>query len=159
MKIYELTASRAGVNKTSGTVRFKSVSATTVDQSNPITIPAAGTTNSFTKNLRLYCATAADTYIDNLRVYTDGTGFGTGITVNASNVNAGYAATTTTIAGGSDFFGYTSGSELDLDAYHTASVNATGFCGDILQLQMVVASTAVSGTKAAETVTFAYDEI
>ena len=161
MKIYELSASMAGTDKTSSTVRFKLADNTTVDSNNPITIPASGYTRSFSKQLRLYCATAPDTQIDNLRAYSDGTsGFGTGITTNGSNVGGTFSANASSaITNGTDLFEHTSGAPFNLDAVHTGAVTATGFCGDILKLQMVVASTASSGTKSAETLTFAYDEI
>lgn len=161
MKIYELSASMAGTDKTSGTVRFKNADDQTVDSNNPITIPSSGTVNSFTKNLRFYCATVPSQYIDNLQAYSDGANsYRPGISINASNINNNYSATRTSIVGGNDLFGYTSGAAMDLDQYHTASVNATGFCGDIMQMQMVVASIANSGTlNASETITFSYDEI
>ena len=161
MKIYELTASMAGTDKTGGTVRFKVADNQTVDTNDPVTIPSDASTNrSYSKQLRMYCATAPDTQIDNLQVYTDGGGFGTGITVNASNVGVTFSANATSaIANGVDFFTYTSGSALNLDAVDSTVITATGFGGDILKLQMEVASSASSGTLTAESVTFSYDEI
>ena len=161
MKIYELTASMAGTDKTDGTVRFKNADDQTVDTNNPITIPSDNyIAKSYTKQLRMYCATAPDTQIDNLQVYSDGAGFGTGITVNASNVGVSFSANATAeMTDGNDLFGFTSGAALNLDAVDSAVITATGFGGDILKLQMTVASTAGSGTLAAETITFSYDEI
>lgn len=161
MKIYELSASLAGTDKTSGTVRFKNANDATVDSNDPITIPSTGTVNSFIKNLRFYCATAPGQYIDNLQAYSDGSNsYRTGVTLNATNANGAFLAASSAIVGGNDLFGYTSGAPMDLDQYHTASVNATGFCGDIMQIQMVVASITNSGTlNASETITFSYDEI
>jgi len=66
---------------------------------------------------------------------------------------------TPAIADGTDLFAKTSVDPFDIDAVHTAAVTATGFFGDILKLQCVVASSATSGTKVAETLTYAYDEI
>lgn len=160
MEIFELTASQEGTDKTSGTVRFKLADDQTADNGNPMTIPSTGVyeTHSYTKNLRLYCATAADTYCDNLRVYSDGSdGFG-GVTVNASQISD-FFSNATTWERGTDFFTYTSAAPIDMDAFHTASVNATGWCGDIVLLQMLVSSIASPGTLTAETLTYAYDEI
>ena len=160
MKIFELTASLAGTDKTGGTVRFKLADNQTVDTSDPVTIPTSGVTRSYTKQLRLYCATPPDTQIDNLRVYTDGGGFGAGVVVNASNAGVTFSANATAeLTGGSDFFGYTSAAPLNLDAVETTAITATGFGGDILKLQLEATPSATSGTLTAETVTFAYDEI
>jgi len=160
MKIYELTASMAGTDKTSGTVRFKLADDQTVDSNNPITIPSSGVRRSYTKQLRMYCATAPDTQVDNLQVYTDGGGFGTGITVNASNVGITFAANATSaLSGGSDFFGYTSGAPMDLDSIDADPITAAGYGGDILKLQLEATPSATPGTLSAETVTFSYDEI
>ena len=154
-----MTASRAGVDKTSGTVRFKSANATTVDTNDPITIPSGPTeARSFSKIVRLYVATAPDTYIDNLRAYTDGSNsFGTGVSVEASNRGASFLeATRASIAGSSNLFSYTSGSPFDLDAVHATKVTGTGFCGDLMLMAMRVASSASPGTLSAETLTIAY---
>ena len=161
IKIYELSASMAGTDKTSSTVRFKRADNVTIDAVNPMTIPTVATNYSFTKHIRMFCATAPGTSIDNLQVYTDGTGFGTGITVNASNAGGTYTTATTGELSADifDLFTKVSGAAVDLDAVHTAAVTATGFMGDILHAQMGVTTTATSGTKTAETITWAYDEV
>ena len=162
IKIYELTALAAGTDKTGSTVRFKLGNDQTVDTNDPITIPSGNVSKrSYTKQLRMFCATAPDTSVDNLLVYTDKVnGFGTGISVNASNVGTTFAANATSdLTNGKDFFGFCAGTPLNMDAVDTTALTATGFGGDIVKLQMEVASTATSGTKTAETVTFSYDEV
>ena len=161
IKIYELSASMAGTDKTSSTIRFKLANNVTIDAVNPMTIPVAATNFSFTKHARMYCATAPGTSIDNLQVYTDGAGFGTGITVNASNHGGTFTANASLELSADifDLFTKVSGAAVDLDAVHTSAVTATGFMGDILCMQMGVTTTATSGTKTAETVTWVYDEI
>ena len=62
-------------------VRFKTADDATIDNNNPIPIPVAGTNYSYMKHLYLYCGTAPGTQVDNVRIYTDGGGFGAGITV------------------------------------------------------------------------------
>lgn len=161
MKIYELSALEAGTDKTASTVRFKLADDQTINNSDPITIPSSGGYGhpSYTKLLRFYCATAPSQKIDNLRAYSDGSNnFGASIEVVASVV-ATFAANATTWGGGADLFGYVSGTPLDLDGIDTASVNATGFCNDILKLQMKVYASAGPGALSAETLTFSYDEI
>lgn len=160
IEIHEMSATLTGTDKTSNTVRFKLADNATVDSNNPITIPSDNSTiGSFHKQIRLYCASAPDTQIDNLRLYTDGSGFGTGISVNATNVGVTWSANATDLLSGNDLFTYTSGSPMDIDATDSVALTATGYGGDIVKMQMTVASTASSGTLSAETITVAYDEI
>ena len=163
LKIYELSASRAGTDKTSATVRFKLADNATVDLNNPLTIPSSGSykTKSYSKHIRLYCATAPDTQIDNLRMYTDGTNsICASVDVYASNVGIRFDGNATGAAvQASDLFAFTSAAPMDIDAIHITAVTASGFNGDIIKLQMLVASDATSGAKPSDTITFAYDEI
>jgi hypothetical protein len=66
------------------------------------------------------------------------------------------------MSGGADLFGKTSGSPLDGDATDAGPfvpADVDTYIGDLIELQMTVASTATSGTLTAETLTLAYDEI
>lgn len=164
--IYEMTASDAGTNKTASTVRFKLSDNTTLDSNDPLTIPSGvDPTRSYWKQLRMYCASAPDTKIDNLQFYSDGSNdFGTGVSVNASNRgptpgNDIDSNATSELPDGTDLFSLTSGAPLNIDAIHTDDVTATGFFGDVVALQMEVASSAGSGALSAETITWSYDEI
>lgn len=160
IKVYEMSASLAGADKTSGTVRFKLADNSTVDTSNPIVIPADGSAYSFSKHLRLYCATAPDTQVDNLKAYPDAANnFGTGVSVVAENVGNTYTTNATTPVVASDLWVYSSVSPIDMDSTDASALVATGFGGDMLRLQMVVASTASPGALSTETLTWAYDEI
>lgn len=166
VQIHEMTTnSTTGVDKTSGTVRFKAVASTTsttADANNPLVIPAADTDWSYVKKLRAYMETAPGTNITNLRWYTDGSnGFGTGVSVNAKNIGTTFGTHyDTEMSGGSSVFGYTSGSPLDGDGTDAGPFTAdNAYFGDIVELQMAVASTASNGALSAETLTLAYDEI
>lgn len=168
IQIHEMTTdATTGVNKTSGTVRFKTVPSTTstaADSSNPLVVPGAGTAYSYVKKLRLYMEAPPNTNISNLRWYTDGAnGFGTGIGVTAKNIGTTFGTHyNTAMSGGSDLFGYTSGSPLDGDGTDTGPflpANDNSYFGDIIELQMSVASTASNGALSAESMTVAYDEI
>jgi len=162
IKVYELTASMAGTDKTSGTVRFKLADDQTVDANDPITIPSsATTTRSFHKGLRMYCATAPDTSLSGYAAYSDGSNtFGTGITVNASNTGVTFSANATSaLPNGTDLFAFTSGSPMALNVTDSSNQTATGFFGDLVKMQMNLASSASSGTLSAETVTMSYDEV
>jgi hypothetical protein len=158
VKIYEMTGASAGVDKTSGTVRFKSVDETSVDTANRLQIPAAGSIYSYTKQLRFYFNTGPSVDIQNLRAYSDGgNSFGPGIGVQY-DLGGSFAANINTNIAGTDLFTKTSGSPIDLDAINTGPHSGTGYKGDFLRCQMTVASTASPGTLTAETLTFAYDE-
>jgi hypothetical protein len=168
IQIHEMTTNATtGVDKTSGTVRFKAVASTTstaVDASNPLVVPAADTDWSFVKKLRPYMEAAPNTNISNLRWYTDGNnGFGTGIGVTAKNIGTTFGThNDTEMAAGTNLFSYTSGSPLDGDATDTSPfvpADDDSYVGDIIELQMSVASTAANGALTAETLTLAYDEI
>lgn len=164
-------------------IRFKTADDATIDSNNPVPIPAAGTNYSYWKQIYLKCDTAPDTQVDNIKFYTDGTGFGTGITLNVGNQfpthnsgsNAGYEVATGTggtsgdevvanhagITTVSSAFSYTSGSPLSGPTISEDSsiINAIGESTNYLVLQLAVINTATPGNKSNETLTFQYDEI
>lgn len=158
VQLQEITATDAGVDKTSGTVRFKSADETTVDTSNRLTIPAAGEDHSYTKQLRLYCSVAPAVDLQNVEAYSDGSNnFGTGVLVDY-DVHTAFQTQTDTDIAGTDLFTKTSGAKIDMDAYNPGPKTDTGYFGDVLRLQMGVASTASPGSLSTETLTFSYDE-
>jgi hypothetical protein len=168
IQIHELTTNAdTGVNKTAGTVRFKAVASTTstaVDANDPIVIPTSGTTYSYVKKLRAYMEAPPNTQVSNLRWYTDGSsGFGTGVSCTAKNIGTTFGTHyNTAMSGGASVFTYTSASALgavvtDTGPFVPADDNT--YIGDVLELQLAVASTATSGALNAETLTLAYDEI
>jgi hypothetical protein len=161
VQIHEMSAASTGVDKTSGTVRFKAADDATVDTNDRLQIPGAGSIYSYTKHLRFYFSTGPSVDIQNLRAYSDGSNtFGTGVTVGYDIPNAGngtFPNINTNIAG-TDLFTKTSGSPIDLDANNTGPHTGTGYKGDLLRMQMAIASTAAPGALSAETLTLAYDE-
>src|SRR2546427_8336717 len=66
-------------------VTLKTADDATIDTLNPIPIPAAGVNNSFWNSLYVLCSVAPNTQVNNLKIYTGGTGFGTGITTYIGN--------------------------------------------------------------------------
>lgn len=165
IQIHEMTINAdTGVDKTSGTVRFKAANNTTVDTNDPLVVPGAGSDYSYTKLLRLYMEAPPASSISNIRWYTDGAnGFGTGITVTIKNLGVTYAAQFDTLqSGGTDIFTYTSGSPLNgdgTDAGPFVPGDDNTHIGDLLEAQMAVASTASNGVLTAETLTAAWDEV
>jgi len=163
IQIHEMSALAAGVDKTSGNLRFKGADNSTVDTNNRLQIPASGTSYSYTKKLRAYMEAPPNTDIQNLRWYSDEeSGLGTGVGVTIKNLGNTFAANyNTAMSGGADLFGYTSGSPLDGDGVNTGPFLPAAdntYIGDLLELQMSVASTATPGTRLGETLTLAYDE-
>lgn len=157
-------------------IRFKQADDATIDSNNPMPIPAAGSEYSRWKQVYLYCATAPSTQVDNVKIYTDGGGFGTGITVNCgdgvqvknSGADTGYDVSDTNeimtnhtdVAAVTDFFTYTSGAPRTCTISEAGTIiNAIGETTDYIVLQMVVGSTASPGNLADETFTWQYDEI
>lgn len=156
--IYELTAAATGVDKTSGTVRFKSANETTVDTNNRLQIPSGATIYSYTKNLQFYFGTAPSVDIQNLRAYSSGSNtLGTGVDV-LYDTQTSFVTNTNASIGGTDIFTKTSGANINMATFNAGPYTGTGYKGDILRLQMSVANTAGSGAISPESITFAYDE-
>jgi hypothetical protein len=161
VQIHEMTAAAAGVDKTSGTIRFKAANDQTVDTNDRLQIPGAGSIYSYTKHVRFYFSSGPSVDIQNLRAYTDGSNtFGTGVTVGYDIPAAGLGTfpNIATNISGTDLFTKTSGAPIDMDGINTGPHTGTGYKGDHVRMQMAVASTAYPGALAAETMTFAYDE-
>jgi hypothetical protein len=164
IQIHEMSALSAGVDKTSGTVRFKDADNATVDTNNPLQVPSSGTNYSYTKKLRAYMEDPPGTNITNLRWYSDGAnGFGTGIGAQVKNIGVTWSANyKTQMSGGADLFGYATGSPLDGDGTDTGPfvpADDDSYIGDLIEFQMSVADTASNGALGGETLTLAYDEI
>jgi hypothetical protein len=164
VEIHEMSAADTGTDKTSGTIRFKDADNATVDTSDPVEVPAADTNYSYTKTIRAYLEDAPTVQVLNLRVYSDGSnGFGTGVGVSYKHVGVTFVAHyKTAMSGSADFFGKTSGSPIDMDATDAGPfvpADADTYIGDLLDLQLSVASTASNGQLTPETLTYAYDEV
>jgi hypothetical protein len=165
VQIHEMTAAAAGVDKTSGTIRFKAADDQTVDTNNRLQIPApTATIYSYTKHARFYLQSAPSVDIQNLRCYTDGAnGFDgasgyVGVQYNVPAAGLGTFPNINTNIAGTDLFTKTSGSPVDLDAINTGPHTGTGYKGDHIRMQMSVTDQASPGTLTAEPMTFAYDE-
>jgi len=164
-------------------VRFKTADDATIDAVNPIPIVAGQTKYSYWKHIYLKCATAPSVQVDNVKFYTDGGGFGTGITLNVGEqfpVKNAAASTGYEVAGGTpgdtgeevvanhggitsvvSAFSKTDVSPLVGPTISEAGniINAIGETTNYLVFQMVVIDTATPGDLADETLTFQYDEI
>lgn len=163
-------------------IRFKTADDATIDTNNPIPIPAAGTKYSYWKQIYLYCGTAPSTKVDNVKLYSDAAGFGTGITlkvgdefpVKTSVSDAGYEVATGTpgdtgdemvaahagLTGSTDMFTFTSAAPLSVTIGEASTqIDAIGETTNYVVMQMEVADTASPGDLTDETLTFRYDEV
>lgn len=143
---------------------------TTAGTNSPILIPTSGTNYSYWATFQLYIAAITGGTVNNIKWYTDGSsGLGTGITANVSAAATAYTQATGTqgatgtvlnntnypgVGTPSNAFAYTSASPLSV----AGSGNATGDVGNLVVLQLAIASTASQGVKPAETVTWRYDD-
>ena len=164
-------------------IRFKTNDNATIDTADPIPIVTGQTKRSYWKQIYIKCATAPSTKVDNIKFYTDGTGFGTGITlyvgeqfpVKNAAASTGYEVATGTpgdtgdemvaehasITSKVDAFTKTSGSPLTGPTISEEGniIDAIGETCNYLVLQMDVTDTASPGNLTDETLTFQYDEI
>ena len=170
--VQECTGAGAGSWATVTAAKFCTADDNNPGTTNPIPIPAAGTKYSYWKSHCLQF-TGAFTSITDIEIYTDGGGFGTGITCSVGTetiAEASYVQSTGTpgdtgtemvaghsgVTGKADLFGYTSGGTKSVDAGPYTS--ADDRCKHVV-LQLDVISTATSGELTPETITFQYDEV
>ena len=157
--------------------RFKDADDNTIDLNDPIPIPTSGTRHSRWKHFYIEVTVVPDTQIDAIKLFTDGTGFGTGITVrngdgvqaNTSAADAGYDVADVvdevmtnhdTISTSTDFFTFNSGAPRSVGITEAGAIlDAVGEESDYMVLQMEVLNTASPGDLADETITWEYDEI
>lgn len=157
IQIHEKTSATEGVDKTNGSVRFKSANETTVDDTNRIRIPESGQAFSFSKNLQLYMSVAPDYDITNIQVYPGETSNGmneNGVSVQYK-VNGTFTTPSNSSIAGTDLSTVTEASPISLGS---GPFTSTGYIGDHLLLQLIVANTATSGLKGGWELTFSYDE-
>jgi len=145
---------------TTGTITFCNTDSTNPGSSSPLVIPTAGLEYSYEKWTRLKVTVAPSVNISNLRFYTDGTDPWVANSVNTyGKAVASYTAPAlaTSTAGYSQIFSnYVVASPLSLG---TGTFTGTGEKGDHCVMMMTVGTAANPGQQAAETVTYAYDEI
>lgn len=144
-------------------MRFKLADNDTADTANAIPIPISGTNRSWIKQLKFKVTVTPANTINNLKVYTDGSnGLGTGVSVNVKTYLSGSYINPSIqgvggLSGTANLFGYIAGSPLATSG--SIDNPNTGTFGDIIAMQMAVASTATGGITPGETVTYEWDEI
>lgn len=128
-----------------------------------IPIPSAGTNYSWRKSFKLNVTVAPVGVVSNLRFFSDGTTWGTGITPYAKQ-KASYtqasATDNTALFDGTavDLTTYTSASPLTINA-GTVLTATTGYgTQDYLVIQIAGGTTVSAGTTSARTLTYRVDE-
>lgn len=163
-------------------VRFKTADNNTIDSNAKLVKPSAGNNYSYWKSIYLKCTVAPSVQIDNIKIYTDGTGYGTGITTNVgdetpvknSGASSGYVVATGTegtsgdelvannseISAVTDFFTYTDAAAKDVSISESGNViDDVDETSNYVILQIKLDNTVTSGQKSVETITFQYDEV
>jgi hypothetical protein len=129
-----------------------------------IPIPSSSTNYSWRKSFKLNVTATPTGTVANLRFFSDGSSWGTGITCYAKLKAAytqGSSSDNSALFDGTavDVTTYTSGSPLTITAGTVLSNPSTGYgTQDYLVLQVGGTSSAAAGTTAARTLTYRVDE-
>lgn len=152
------------------TNRMSTSDAVAPGTADPIPIPSSGTNYSYWVTTRLECVTTPPANgINNIKWYSDGTAFGTGLVCSGNTATAytqatGTQGTTGTVLNTTNYPSITA--PVDVTTFTSGSPKTvagslgatTGEFGDRFVYQLAVSSTAVVGTMAARTFTWSYDE-
>lgn len=169
------TVGGAPTDVTGAGCRFKLADNDTVDLNNPIPKPAASNTWSWRKSFRIKVTATPDGSISNLKWFTDGLSWGTGVTLRAhsrpvanyTQASASDESAVIATGGGSsvvDAATLTSGAYLSMNSGGTILSNpSTGYgTQDLFECQLEVASTASHGIKpssGSRVITARFDEV
>lgn len=128
-----------------------------------IPIPTSGTNYSWRKHFKLNVTATPVGSVSNLRFFSDGTSWGTGVTAyvkTSSTYTQGSSSDNSTqISGSTDVTTYTSGSPLTINSGTVLSNPSTGYgTQDYLVMQVGGTSLVAAGTTSARTLTYRVDE-
>ncbi len=149
-----------------GVCRFKQADNSTDDTANPVPKPSGSDNYSYRKMLRAKVTAAPDGDITNLRCFTDGGSWGTGVTLRGHTLpwaNYSQATDATQMVQGSgsalvDMSTKTSGSPITINSGTVLSATTGYGTQDMMELQIEVANTASRGTKGPRVITYRFDE-
>jgi len=174
--------SGAALSSFGDNVRFNLADDNVQTTANPCIKPDAGSNYSFWKTIALYCSIAPDNYVNNVKLYTDGSNaWGASMPVKVGvasaydqavvdpvNAESGKQLLAANHAGMAaepvDLFSYVNGAELSVPTAGTGAGgdfvpgDAPGRVCDFVVAQVEVMDTATGGTKAQQTITWRYDE-
>ncbi len=165
IEIHEMTATQAGFQRDTKTVRFYATETATATQAstNPLVIPAAASDLSYSKQLRFYMgATGPSGFVASLKFYSDGTMWGNDaskVLVNYDkNSRTTWGANIDTDIGGVNIKLASTTNKASLCISASQFTSTSTYFGGMLRLQMQVGNDASPGTLGDKTVTFQYDE-
>lgn len=163
VEIHEMTATQTGYDRTSQQVRFYSADSTATNAlTNPITIPAAASDWSYSKQLRFYIgAGGPSNFIASLKFYSDSDMWNNAaskVVVYYDKEDMTWGANVDTEISGTDVDGITSGAPATMCPITATYSSTTTYHGALLRLQMEVGNDASPGTLGNEVLTFSYDE-
>ena len=160
-------------------LRFKTADNNTVDSVDEIPIPSSGINRSYWKHVYLKVVGGIFSRIGNIKFYTNGTNYGSGITINVGNEtpvkDSGYViangirgttgnemvASHGGISGKTEVFGnYTSGSPKTVSISESGSLmDSVNETSDYLIFQMDIDNTVTKADLSNKTWTIQYDEV
>ncbi len=163
-------------------IRFKTADDFNIDTNDPIPIPASGVKRSFWKSIFLKAIAGPFTQITEVKFFTNGGSFGTGILTEVADELPNHNSTSTSgyseatgvqgddgdemvanyggLTGKQDAFGFVSMTPKDVTISETDNkIQNVGESTNYLVFQMEVDSSAGPGDLPNETWTFQYDEI
>ena len=160
-------------------LRFKTADNNTVDSIDEIPIPSSGTNRSYWKHVYLKVVGGIFSRINNIKFYTNGTNYGSGITINVGNEtpakDSGYViangirgttgnemvASHGGISGKTEVFGnYNSGSPKSISISESGSLmDSVNETSDYLVFQMDIDNTVTKADLSNKTWTIQYDEV
>lgn len=127
--------------------------------------PTSGTNYSYVLWVALYVTVAPATSITNIKWYTDGGGFGTGLTLKGIQTNtyaqatgtpgSGASVDATVYTAGTDMFTYTSASPLSVSSNATTG---TGRYSYYVASQLAMTTSVAATNLTPETFAFRFDE-
>ena len=158
-------------------IRYKRADNPTIDNNNPCIIPAQNVSRSRPKHTYIRCVEAPNTQVDNIQIYTDGVGFGTGISLVVGtetpsktrttspgyipgNTEDGALTSLSSISTTSDLFSFTAAAPKSVSISEVGGIiDAPGETSDYIVTQLETVNTASPGNLNNEIITYEYDEI
>jgi hypothetical protein len=128
-----------------------------------IPIPTSGTNYSWRKHFKLKVTTTPVGAVSNLRFFSDGSSWGTGVTAyakkDASYTQGSSSDNSAQLASSADVTTYTSASPLSVNSGEVIANPDTGYgTQDYVVMQVGGTSSAAAGTTSARTLTYRVDE-
>ncbi len=163
VSVKQVVGAGGGTATTITNLRFNTDDSVNPGTTAPLIKPSVGVNRSFWKTVYLNADTTPASFINNVKIYCDGTIGWTGCTLYIGSTGSYTQATGTTGLTGTDssvatanIQNYTSGAPKQL----TGSIAnpSTGRISDYVVMQVDVSTSATVGVLSPETITFQYDE-